>query len=147
MTWRPIARPGLAADLVSCLTDLGIATTDVLWLRQNPRAVRTLRSLVLGPQSREAIDHVSGSSNGPNVVMRLRRQFRLVVPCAAESVEDRDGLLTSRGVYKLTARDAERARRLLNGLDQMIAHSSRGDESPASSPESRALDQDGGGAR
>ena len=70
----------------------------------NPRQLRALAVLLRRPLSREALDHIAGCSNGPELVAELRRRG-LDVPCKRIRFIDRDGCACHPGVYSLTIAD------------------------------------------
>lgn len=72
----------------------------------NPRHLRALEALDRGPVHREAIDLISGCSNGPEMVAELRRRG-LEIPCRRVTLRDLDGLTTRGGRYYLTERDRD----------------------------------------
>lgn len=72
---------------------------------RSPRQRRVLLALLAGPKTREQVDRIAGSSNGPDVVMKLRRRFGLSLPCALGQVRDLDGHTVERGIYAMTSRD------------------------------------------
>lgn len=75
----------------------------------NPRQQRALLALLAGPVSREQLDRITGASNSPNVIHRLRcKGFE--IPCSSTEATDRDGRPCHPGAYSLT--DADRARAL-----------------------------------
>ena len=70
----------------------------------NPRQLRALAVLLRRPLSREALDHIAGCSNGPDLVAELRRRG-LDLPCERIRFIDRDGFACRPGVYSLTIAD------------------------------------------
>ena len=72
----------------------------------NPRHLRALEALDRGPVHREAVDLISGASNGPELVAELRRRG-LEIPCQRVKLSDLDGLTTRGGRYYLTERDRD----------------------------------------
>jgi hypothetical protein len=80
---------------------------------RSQRQLRALVALLAGPKTREQLDRLAGSSNSPDVVMILRRRFGLLLPCALETVPDRDGKSVERGVYRLAELDKPTALRLV----------------------------------
>lgn len=78
-----------------------------------PRHRRILQALLAGPVTREQVDELAGASNGPDEVLRLRRGHGLVIPCERQQGFDRDSHRVEFGVYRLTARDHDMVRRLL----------------------------------
>lgn len=78
----------------------------------NPRALRLLRALLKQPLTRESADTITGASNGPEEVRKLREQG-LELPCYRLGVHDRDGLWTCRGLYALSHRDRPQVARAL----------------------------------
>jgi hypothetical protein len=79
----------------------------------NPRHRRILRALLARQRAREEIDGIAGASNGPDEILRIRRQFRLVIPCVRKGGRDMDGHRVEVGVYSLTDADRANALRLL----------------------------------
>ncbi|MFV8819684.1 hypothetical protein [Haliea sp. E17] len=78
------------------------------------RQYRVVIALYQRPHSREEIDRVSGSSNGPEVVRQLREQG-WDIPCQLVAHTDRDGLKGKHGVYSLSSNDRLKLRELLAG--------------------------------
>ncbi len=70
----------------------------------SPRAVRLLREILRRHVTREEADAITGASNSPEEVRKLRERG-LDVPCFAVGTVDRDGHHVERGVYGLSARD------------------------------------------
>ncbi|MEM5427202.1 hypothetical protein [Cupriavidus oxalaticus] len=70
----------------------------------NPRKRRALLALMSGPLTREEFDHQVGCSNGPDLVLALRR-LGFNIPCALKSRRDRDGREVRVGIYSLSAAD------------------------------------------
>lgn len=80
---------------------------------RSQRQRRVLLALLEGAKTREQLDRIAGSSNSPDVVLKMRRRFGLDLPCTLEKVQDRDGRSVERGSYSLTPTDALTARRLM----------------------------------
>ncbi|WP_444910459.1 hypothetical protein [Microbulbifer sp. TRSA005] len=78
-----------------------------IWRPLSPRQARALEILLTGPCSRERLDRVTGASNGPNVIMQLRKRG-ISIQCRMEGHIDRDGIAGRHGVYWLP--DSERQR-------------------------------------
>ena len=82
----------------------------------SPRQQRVLTALLgtTGWIAREAIDRISGSSNGPDVIRQLREKLGGDDTIDTRLVEgiDRDGRPCKTGQYQLTAKGRERAMRL-----------------------------------
>lgn len=78
-----------------------------------PRHRRILTALLVGPVTREQVDHLAGASNGPDEVLRLRKGYGLVIPCQRRDGRDRDGRACQFGEYRLTTPDTARAVALL----------------------------------
>jgi len=78
-----------------------------------PRHRRILLALLADQHSREEIDSIAGASNGPDEVMRIRRQFGLKIPCRRKGTKDMDGHPVEFGIYSLTDSDRTNALRLL----------------------------------
>jgi len=89
------------------------ALPQVLPAIRSQRQRRTLVALLDGPRTREQLDRLAGASNSPDVVLTLRRRFGLALPCALETVLDRDGKSVERGVYRLAELDKPTALRLV----------------------------------
>ena len=70
----------------------------------SPRAIRLLRDLLKRHITREEADAITGASNSPEEVRKLRERG-LDVPCYAVGTVDRDGHHVERGVYGLSPRD------------------------------------------
>jgi hypothetical protein len=65
----------------------------------NPRHLRVIHALSSRPRTREEIDRIAGSSNGPELIAELRRRgFR--IPCKKAPGIDRDGYTIKFGVYE-----------------------------------------------
>ncbi|WP_215889171.1 hypothetical protein [Acidithiobacillus ferriphilus] len=92
----------------------------------NPRALRLLRALLKQPLTRESADTVTGASNGPEEVRKLREQG-LELPCYRLGVHDRDGAWVYRGLYALTTADMRQVARALAKQKADSAKSTRGD--------------------
>lgn len=86
-------------------------------LRFTPRQSRVLDAL-LGTHGwipRESIDRIAGASNGPQIILELRRKV-----CGDDGIEmtyietlDRDGRACKPGQYRLTGQGRERALQVL----------------------------------
>ncbi|MBV8470698.1 MAG: hypothetical protein JOY60_12675 [Burkholderiaceae bacterium] len=74
----------------------------------SPRQARALAALLRGPASRESLDRISGASNSPDVIAKLRRTYGLNIVCNLRRTRDRDGRSVEHGIYVLT--EAQRAR-------------------------------------
>ncbi|CAG9163846.1 hypothetical protein [Cupriavidus pinatubonensis] len=70
----------------------------------NPRKRRALVALMHGPLAREDFDRTVGCSNGPDLILALRR-IGFHIPCELKSHRDRDGRDVRFGVYELSACD------------------------------------------
>lgn len=79
-----------------------------------PRERRALAELLERELTREQLDGVAGASNGPAVIMGLRRRG-LDIPCRMEPVLDRDDEPIRRGIYHLTDEDKKIACHLVSG--------------------------------
>lgn len=80
---------------------------------RSQRQRRVLLALLAGPKTREQLDRIAGASNAPDVVLKLRRRFGLMLPCALAVVHDLDGKPVERGTYTLTAEDRPTATALV----------------------------------
>ncbi len=87
----------------------------------NPREERALRALLDGPLRREQLDRAAGVSNGPDLVMNLRRDWRLEIPCKRVPVIDRDGRRVKVGLYALSANDRSKVLAWLNALAKFLS--------------------------
>ena len=83
-----------------------------------PRERRILQALARGPLHREEVDRVSGASNGPYVIGRLRSKG-WTIPCEMVPHTDRDGRAGKHGVYHLDTTDRHR-------LNCLLAHQRAG---------------------
>lgn len=83
--------------------------------RLTPRRTRLLAALLDGRKTREQLDRAAGTSNSPDVVMTLRRDFGLVIDCEHIKATDRDGEPCRPGVYSLRETDRAKAQALLKG--------------------------------
>lgn len=70
--------------------------------RLSPRQRRALLALRSGPVMREALDRIAGASNGPHIIMELRR-MGLMIECERLHCLDRDGHACRPGRYTLAA--------------------------------------------
>ena len=70
----------------------------------SPRAIRLLREVLRRHVTREEADAITGASNSPEEVRKLR-EMGLDIPCYAVGTVDRDGNHVERGVYGLSPRD------------------------------------------
>jgi hypothetical protein len=82
----------------------------------NPRQLRVLHALVLGPRPREELDRIAGCPNSPSQIAALRRKG-FSIPCVLVPMHDRDGLLVKRGVYYFAKCDYRALSRLVNMKD------------------------------
>lgn len=72
----------------------------------SPRELRVLKHLMASRSAmREVVDRVAGSSNGPDVVARVRRKLNIEIPCDRVPATDRDGKPCKPGRYSLTEGD------------------------------------------
>lgn len=74
----------------------------------NLRERRALSALLAGPVKREHLDKLAGVSNAPDLIMNLRREMGLQIPCKIVRDRDRDGKRCVYGVYSLSDRDLAR---------------------------------------
>jgi hypothetical protein len=72
-----------------------------------------LQALLNGPQPRQTLDAVAGSTNVPELIAELRRRG-LDAPCRRISAIDRDGKPCKPGVYSLTDSDRSKLNRWLS---------------------------------
>lgn len=88
-------------------------------VRFTPRQSRVLGALLKaeGWIRREAIDSIAGASNGPQIILELRRKVTGLDGIEMTKVEatDRDGRTCKPGQYRLTGLGRERALELLQG--------------------------------
>ena len=75
----------------------------------NPREIRIIRALSSGPKTREELDRIAGASNSPDAILVLRRKG-LEIPACREPVQDRDGEIVQRGIYRFSDTDKQRTR-------------------------------------
>lgn len=69
-----------------------------------PRQKIALEFLLHGPMHREAIDRACGASNGPALIMSIRR-LGFEIPCERVPKIDRYGQPCQPGIYFLTSAD------------------------------------------
>ena len=95
---NPTQGGAVAGELTSDSNPLFTGTTI-------PRHIRTLKAfLKYGQLTREQLDGISGASNGPAIVLRLRLKG-LEIPCEMREGVDQDGRPCASGVYFMTSRD------------------------------------------
>jgi hypothetical protein len=80
----------------------------------SPREWHALVALLAGPKSREEIDRAAGVSNGPDLIMELRRRHGLACPCKRVNHRDRWGVSVKKGLYSLSETDRPKVARLLD---------------------------------
>lgn len=72
----------------------------------SPRELRVLKHLMASRSAmREVVDRVAGSSNGPDVVARVRRKLNIEIKCDRVPATDRDGKPCKPGRYSLSQDD------------------------------------------
>lgn len=84
--------------------------------RLTPRQRRALFALRNGPVMREVLDRIAGASNGPNIIMELRRKG-LVIECERLHCLDRDGRTCRPGRYTLAVNSRLAAAAMLWGTN------------------------------
>lgn len=92
---------------------------------ENPRQLRVLMALLTRPRSREAVDHVAGCSNGPDLISKLRSRG-LTIPCDETPCIDRDGKEVLCGVYYFTTDDKRKVHSWLIRRDRALKRGARG---------------------
>ena len=100
----------------------------------SPRAIRLLREVLRRHVTREEADAITGASNSPEEVRKLR-EMGLDVPCYAVGTYDRDGNHVERGVYGLSPRDRPLVARALIGKGGAVASSAGDSESATATKE------------
>lgn len=70
--------------------------------QKNPRMVRVLTALLARPHRREELDKIAGSSNVPDIMMRIKNGLGITFKCDFVDAFDRDNLPCQPGVYRLT---------------------------------------------
>ncbi len=95
----------------------------------NPRILRAIHRLLLGPATREQLDQAVGCSNGPDLISNLRKLGLGMhgLPCTMVPVRDRDGLVVRRGVYYFSAAGR---RAVIAGLAERYAKSQAAKRAP-----------------
>ncbi len=78
----------------------------------NPRYLRAIFALLRSPQPRNAIDAITGSANGPDLISAIRK-LGIEIPCVKINAVDRDGKPCKPGVYHLTDSDRRKVNRWL----------------------------------
>lgn len=85
--------------------------------RLTPRQSRLLQALLQtsGWISRENVDRIAGASNGPQIVLELRRKLtgHDGIEMQKAEAQDRDGKACQPGRYRLTAVGRQRAQEVL----------------------------------
>lgn len=104
----------------------------------SPREWHALSALMTGPKSREEIDRAAGVSNGPDLIMELRRRHALGLPCKRVNHKDRWGVSVKKGVYSLSETDRPKVARLLHKPQACTGHQSFYRELSTLSAEARA---------
>lgn len=88
--------------------------------RFTPRQTRVLVALADagGWVSREEVDRIAGASNGPQIIMELRRKVagHDGIEMQRTEVQDRDGKFCKPGRYRLTLSGRERVQKALSLL-------------------------------
>lgn len=85
-----------------------------------PRQTRLLTALLVSESwtTRESVDRIAGASNGPQIILELRR--KVTGPDGIEmtyiETRDRDGRTCKPGQYRLTGQGRERALQVLPSL-------------------------------
>lgn len=77
------------------------------------RHIRLLKRLLTGPLPRIEADRVTGTTNAPEYISRLRHEFRIEIKTERVEVVDRDGFKTRPGVYHLQPESREKVLALL----------------------------------
>jgi hypothetical protein len=95
----------------------------------NPRYLRAIHRLLLGPATREQLDKTACVSNGPDLAFKLRKLGLGMdgLPCTLVPVLDRDGVLVRRGVYSFSAAGR---RAVIAGLANQYAKSQAAKRAP-----------------
>ena len=66
------------------------------------RQLRAIRALIDGPLMREQLDRLAACSNGPDIIVRLRKKG-ISINCVSVDRIDRDGKPCRPGQYSLTS--------------------------------------------
>lgn len=69
---------------------------------RSPRDIRVLQVLPKGEICREALDRISGASNSPDIIFRLRHRHGFRIDCVRRHAIDRDGRPCEVGYYSMT---------------------------------------------
>jgi hypothetical protein len=87
-----------------------------------PRQTRVLQALLCtdGWIPRESIDRIAGASNGPQIILELRRKVAGADGIEMTHIEtqDSDGRTCKPGQYRLTGQGRERALQVLSSLSE-----------------------------
>ena len=81
------------------------------------RHIRLLNRLLAGPLPRIEADRVTGTTNAPEYISRLRHEFLLQIKTERVEVIDRDGFKTRPGIYHLQPEGREKALALLEAYE------------------------------
>lgn len=81
------------------------------------RHIRLLKRLLAGPLPRIEADRVTGTTNAPEYISRLRHEFLIQIRTERIEVIDRDGFKTRPGVYHLEPESRERVEALIEAYE------------------------------
>jgi hypothetical protein len=106
---RKEGAPGKGTSIVTHASPRRLTRLDP----DDQRGHRVLAALSVRPRSRAELDSIAGAANSPNLVLRLRREYGLNLPCHHVRLIDRDGRPCRPGVYSVSTADVPKIRRLL----------------------------------
>ena len=93
-------------------------TPEVKAILLNAREHRLLAVLLDIPEvSRHDLDQMIGAENSPDVVLRVRRKFGLLIPMTKRPFTDRDGEKVRVGWYSLNDADRSKVASLLTAME------------------------------
>ena len=72
------------------------------------RLIRLAKALTKGPVTREEVDRIAPSSNGPDYVFRLRRLLKVALPCHRIPSNNKHGERSWYGVYTASQDDVKK---------------------------------------
>lgn len=87
---------------------------------RSPRQYRALKALKAGKVSRESMDRVTHSSNGPEIIRQLRNKGVAIV-CDQITVTDYDGEPSRPGIYWLQPNSLQLAEELIESFERYHA--------------------------
>lgn len=89
-----------------------------------PRQSRVLEALLMSESwiSRESVDRIAGASNGPQIILELRRKVtgHEGIEMQKSDATDRDGKACKPGCYRLTSMGRQRALKAMTTVAEVV---------------------------